>query len=40
MNIVPGIHSALVRVPKPVDAGFTTVLTKIVQLFTMKTLQL
>jgi hypothetical protein len=28
MNIVPGLHSALVSVPKLADAGYTTVLTK------------
>jgi hypothetical protein len=28
MNIVPGLHSALVSVPKLADAGCTTVLTK------------
>ncbi len=28
MNIVPGLHSALVSVPKLADAGHTTVLTK------------
>ncbi len=28
MNIVPGLHSALVSIPKLVDTGYTTVLTK------------
>ncbi len=28
MNIVPGLHSALVSIPKLVDAGYTTVLNK------------
>jgi hypothetical protein len=28
MNFVPGLHSALVSVPKLADAGYTTVLTK------------
>ncbi len=28
MNIVPGLHLALVSVPKIVDEGYTTVLTK------------
>jgi hypothetical protein len=28
MNIVPGLHSALVSIPKLADAGYTTVLTK------------
>ncbi len=28
MNIVPGLHSALVSVPKLADAGYTTILTK------------
>jgi hypothetical protein len=28
MNIVPGLHSALVSVPKLADAGYTTVPTK------------
>ncbi len=28
MNIMPGLHSALVSVPKLADAGYTTVLTK------------
>ncbi len=28
MNIVPGLHSALVSVPKLANAGYTTVLTK------------
>ena len=28
MNTVPGLHSALVSVPKLADAGYTTVLKK------------
>ncbi len=28
MNIVPGLHLAIVSVPKLADAGYTTVLTK------------
>jgi hypothetical protein len=28
MNIVPGLHLALVSIPKLADAGYTTVLTK------------
>jgi hypothetical protein len=40
MNIVPGLHSALVSIPKLVDAGYTTVLSKKAQLFTIMTLQL
>jgi hypothetical protein len=28
MNIVPGLHSTLISVPKLVDAGYTTVFTK------------
>ncbi len=28
MNIVPGLHSTLDRVPKLVDAGYTTVFSK------------
>jgi hypothetical protein len=28
MNIVPGLHSALVSIPKLADAGYTTVFTK------------
>jgi hypothetical protein len=28
MNIVPGLHSALVSIPKLADAGYTTVLNK------------
>ncbi len=28
MNIVPGLHSALVSIPKLADAGYTTVFNK------------
>ncbi len=28
MNIVPGLHSTLVSIPKLADAGYTTVLSK------------
>ena len=28
MNIVPGLHSALISIPKLADAGYTTVFSK------------
>jgi hypothetical protein len=39
MNIMPGLHSTLISVPKLADAGYTMVFTKKVQQFTMITLQ-
>jgi hypothetical protein len=35
MNIVPGLHSALVSIPKIAGAGYTTVFNKMAQLSTM-----
>jgi hypothetical protein len=39
MNIVRGLHLALVSVPKLADAGYMTVLTKMARQSTMTTLQ-
>jgi hypothetical protein len=35
INTVPGLHSALVSIPKSADTGYTTVPKKMVQLFMM-----
>jgi hypothetical protein len=39
INILSGPYSALVSLPKLADAGYTTVLTKMVRQSTMTTLQ-
>jgi len=40
MNIVPGLHSAPVSIPKLVDTGYTPVFNKMVRLLMMTRLQL